>query len=121
MKVWGLIVGHALSAGAATHQGRWIVDSGATVLYVPKLTYNLISISKNTESGKIFSSSDGTCQIPDERQKLVDSGARVSNLYYLDCQTDRQQINAAQNRSQEAKEIIWQRRLSHLGAKTRKS
>ena len=90
------------------------------VLYVPKLSYNLPSVPKATEAGKMTKFSEASCQILDANRKLIAEGSRVGSLYYLDCQTDCQQINVAEHRSQETKENIWHRRYGHLGVQSLK-
>ena len=54
------------------------------VLYVPKLSYNLLSVSKATEAGKTTKFSEAGCQILDVNGKLSAEGSRVGSLYYLD-------------------------------------
>ena len=53
------------------------------VLYVPKLSYNLLSVLKVTEFGKTISFSDDSSQITDVNQKLIATATRVENLYHL--------------------------------------
>ena len=86
------------------------------MLYVPNLSYNLISVSKATEDGKTITFSEARSQILDANQKLIAIATRIGTLYYLDCRIDHQQINAAENGSQETKEDIWHRRFGHLEA-----
>ena len=39
-------------------------------------------------------------------------------MYYLDCLTSCQQVNAAGSLHQESKEEVWHRRYGHLGARS---
>ena len=55
------------------------------VLYVPKFSCNLISVSQVTGSGKTVKFTDAGSQILDENQKLIATGSRVGSLYYLNC------------------------------------
>ena len=87
------------------------------VLYVPKLAYNLLSVSKATETGKTTRFSEAGCRILDAKRKLVAAGTRVGSLYYLDCLTGCQQINAAASVCQETRGEVWHRRFGHLGAR----
>jgi len=48
--------------------------------YVP---YNLLSVSKVTESGKAVKFNDVSSEILDEKQKLIATATRVGCLYYL--------------------------------------
>ena len=87
------------------------------VLYVPDLSYNLVSVSKITEAGKMIEFSETGCNILDSNRKLIAVATRVGSLYYLNCRTDHQQANPAENRNQETKEDIWHRRYGHLGVR----
>ena len=51
------------------------------VLYVPSLSYNLVSLSKATKSGKIVKFKENGCHILDECQKLIATARRTGNLY----------------------------------------
>ena len=84
------------------------------VLYVPDLSYNLISVSRIAKAGKMIEFSETGCQILDPNRKLIAVATRVESLYYLNCQTHHQ-ANAAKDRSPETKEDIWHRRYGHLG------
>ena len=55
------------------------------VLYVPKLSYNLLSVPKATKTGKTAKFSETGCRILDAKSKLIATGTRVGSLYYLDC------------------------------------
>ena len=88
------------------------------VLYVPKLAYNLLSVSKASESGKRVRFSETGCHIFDAKKRLIASGTKVGSLYYLDCLTGCQEVNAADGLLQESKEDVWHRRYGHLGARS---
>ncbi len=88
------------------------------VLYVQKLSYNLLSVSNATEAGKTTRFSEVGCHILDANRKLIATGSRVGSLYYLDCRTDCQQINVAENQSRGTKENAWHRRYGHLGVQS---
>ena len=59
------------------------------VLCVPKLSYNLLSVSKATEAGKRVEFNSTDCQIVDKEGKVVAVGIRKGSLYYLSCQQKR--------------------------------
>lgn len=110
----------------ATGQGTVVLEMASTsgkmsrcklheVLYVPDLSYNLLSVSKAVEAGKVVEFSETSCQILDANRKPITVAMRVGNLYYLNCLTDRQQAHAADNQSQQTKEDVWHRRYGHLG------
>ena len=114
--------GHALSAtGTGNVTLETVLGNGKTklcqlqnVLYVPKLAYNLLSVSKATEAGKRaeFHSSD----ILDGEDKAVAVGVRKGNLYYLSCrQTKLDQIHVSDSGlNVKSKEFIWHQRFGHL-------
>lgn len=82
------------------------------VLHVPKLSYNLLSVSKAAEAGKITEFNQDGCQIFGATKKLIAVATRVGSLYYLDCKSRKEQANPAK---EETKENIWHRRFGHLG------
>ena len=53
------------------------------VLYVPKLSYNLLSVTKASESGKVIKFDDTSCQILNKRDRLIAVATKMGNLYYL--------------------------------------
>ena len=84
------------------------------VLYVPALTYNLLSISRVTQSGKTTEFTNSRCHITDKENRLIAVATRIGSLYYLDCESvDRS--NKAENNNF-VTENLWHRRYGHLGA-----
>jgi len=83
------------------------------VLYVPNLSYNLVSVSKAVNAGKIVEFDGKHAQIKSVEGKLTGIGTRIGNLYYMDCYDCRKDcINiSTQNNGQD----IWHRRFGHLG------
>ena len=51
------------------------------ILYVPDLSYNLLSILKAVEAGKIVEFYEISCRILDVNQKLINAATRVGNFY----------------------------------------
>jgi len=51
------------------------------VLYVPKLSYNLLSVSRVTKAGKAVEFNEAGCVIMDGNRKLIGTATRVGNLY----------------------------------------
>ncbi len=83
------------------------------VLLIPKLAYNLLSISKVSDAGKTVKFDDEKCEISNSRGECIAIGSRMGNLYYL--QFDRQQqqhLNVVINGN---KERLWHRRYGHMG------
>ena len=79
------------------------------VLYVPKLSYGLLGVSKAAESGKTTKFDETGCQILSKSHKVIATATHIGSLYYLDCLV-KQQVNAAQ-----CKEELWHRWYGHLG------
>lgn len=117
--------GHELEAtGSGTVEMEMKLPTGRTkrcklrdVLYVPKLSYNLLSVSKATDAGKTVKFSEAGCQIVDVKQELVAVATKEGSLYCLDCRMNPQQANAAEVRSEETREDVWHRRYGHLGVR----
>ena len=82
------------------------------VLYVPNLSYNLLSVSKAAEAGKVTNFDDIHCQIFDSKRKLIAVATRIGSLYYLNCKSSREQASPIK---EESKENMWHRRFGHLG------
>ena len=56
------------------------------VLHVPALSYNLLSVAKAAEKGKVTEFNDNGCQITTSGGRLVAKATTVGSLYYLDCE-----------------------------------
>ena len=61
------------------------------VLYVPELSYNLLSITKSTSRGKTVRFDEATCEILNEDQEIVGLATKYGSLYYLNCKINSQQ------------------------------
>ena len=81
------------------------------VLYVPDLSFNLLSIAKATEYGKVLTFNESTCNIISEGD-VVGSATKNGNLYYLDCSSFKQRVNTAKTRTGVN---VWHQRYGHLG------
>lgn len=86
------------------------------VLYVPKLSHNLLSVSKASDAGKKVRFGEASCQILDENQKLIAVATRAGDLYYLNCCPGFQRSHVTVDKS-ETMEDTWHRRFGHLGAR----
>ena len=77
------------------------------VVYVPKLSYNLFSISKASNDGKSARFRNISCQILDnsKRSKLIAVATRMGDLHYLDCHPVFQMSHTASNKVSETKEV----------------
>ena len=85
--------GHMLKAtGSGIVTLELVIPDGTTkkyrlhdVIYVPELSYNLLSVSKMTKVGKNVSSYDSRCQVFDKNERVVAMATEKGNLYYLSC------------------------------------
>ena len=80
------------------------------VLHVPDLSYNLVSVSKASEMGKVTEFNQSDCRIRNSGGEVVAMATRCGSLYFLDCQAC-EQANVAGSR-----EDLWHRRYGHLGS-----
>ena len=55
-------------------------------LHVPKLLFNLVSVLKVSERGRVICLLEGGCEIIDSHDKVIKYGS----LFLLDCQTSEQ-------------------------------
>lgn len=111
--------GHVLKAtGEGTIPLEMLLPDGNTkrcslknVLFVPKLSYSLLSVTKVSEAGKTTRFNKSGCEILNG-DKVIAFATRVGNLFYLEFCRNPEQVNSAQK---ERKERLWHRRYGHLG------
>ena len=88
------------------------------VLYVPTLAYNLLSVAKVTEAGKVITFGETQGEVIDGQEEVVAVASKDRSLYYLNCEPlYNQKINSA---SHQSKENLWHRRFGHLGKRSLK-
>ena len=93
--------------------GKSRVGRLSEVLFVPTLAYNLLSVAKATEAGKMVKFGETQGHVIDDRGEVV---AVAWSLYYLRCEPLRsEQVNSA---SLIANEELWHRRFGHLGERS---
>ena len=91
------------------------------VLLVPKLSYNLLSVSKVTEAGKSVSFEETKCNISCSDGEIIAIAKKVGCLYYLDFQPILECSNAVSNEGTElSNEMLWHQRYGHLGVQSLK-
>ena len=83
------------------------------VLYVPKLSCNLLSVSKTTERGNEVKFSETSCVIRDSSHKPVVIATRIGDLH----QITTEDICANAVSTTMIKEDLWHRRYGHLSLK----
>lgn len=71
---------------------------------MPDVSYNLLSVSKAVETGKMVQFNKTSCQILETNGKPITVTMRVGN--YLNCPTEHQQANAVDNQSLQSKEDV---------------
>ena len=82
------------------------------VLYVPKLAYNLVSVSRATEAGKSVTFSKGGCEFSDHSGQTTAFATKQGSLYHLElCGKPQESVHAVQKESMER---LWHRRFGHL-------
>ena len=70
------------------------------MLYMPALSYNLLSVSKAAENGKVTKFDNNGCKILNRTCNLIAKANKLGNLYYLDYEAD-EQATLAQQESRE--------------------
>ena len=92
------------------------------VLYVPELTYNLLSVSKAVDKGISFTFKESECIIKDANQKLITVARKVGSLYHVLCTKLKSHVYSVTekqpNKDHSSKEDLWHRRYGHLGIKS---
>ena len=81
------------------------------VLYVPSLSYNLLSVSKAAENGKTTEFDKEGCKLLSPSGRIIARAHRLGSLYYLDCRVINR-ANVSQNKSDQI--VLWHRRFGHL-------
>ena len=89
------------------------------VLYVPELTYNLLSVSKAVDKGISFTFKESECIIKDINQKLITIATKVGSLYHVACTKPKNHVySITKEKDRSSKEDIWHGRYGHLGVKS---
>ena len=83
------------------------------VLYVPALSYNLLSVAKASQKGKIVKFTKSACYMLDKRHKMVAKATKIGSLYQLNHKPNHEQASFAEKA--DTKEDIWHKRFGHLG------
>ena len=87
------------------------------VLYVPDLAYNLLSVSKASDGDNTVEFKGDKCKITDSEDKLLATGSRIGELYFVDLEikVENEFAYAATEPSKPSKNKIWHSRYGHLG------
>ena len=107
--------GHVLKASAeGTVPLQMLLLDGSTqncslkkVLLIPKLVYNLLSVSKASEAGKMIEFSESGCEILNGSGKCITYATKMGSLYYLCFCQDQKRVNVTTRFN---KERLWHQR-----------
>ena len=80
---------------------------------MPKLAYNLISVTRASQIGKVVKFTKSACYGLDKRHKVIAKATKIGDLYQLDHKVNHERVNFAQK--SDTKEDIWHKRYGHLG------
>ena len=86
------------------------------VLHVPRLSYNLLSVSTITKHGKTVKFESDTCQVLDDGN-LVGVGIIFEDLFYLNCEKAFPSSYVTDVQGQQSVEDTWHCRYGHLGSR----
>ena len=87
------------------------------VLYVPKLSYSLLSVSKASEAKKTKKFDKSWCKILNQQKKVIAVATKHGNLYYLEHCRKGKSVNT----TEKSNEMLWHRRYGHVGEQNLKS
>lgn len=76
------------------------------VLYVPTLSYNLLSVPKTTEAGNIVQFSETKGEFTNSEGEVLAFASKARGLYYLDCEPLHNRVNASTHQH-DSKEKLW--------------
>ena len=90
------------------------------VLYVPDLSYNLLSVAKATDSGKQVTFDDNGCDIKVKRTgKILLQAVKRRSLYYVNTSTKEKKVTqyaySMETPEPISNERLWHSRYGHLG------
>ena len=66
------------------------------VIYVPTLSYNLFSVAKASQKGKIVKFTKSACYMLDKRHKIVANATKIGSLYQFNHKPNHEQASFAE-------------------------
>ena len=92
------------------------------VLFVPDISYNLLSVSKAVEKGISFTFNERSCVLKNPKGKLITVANKIDSLYYVMFAEPKDHVHHTvtgelPNECKSSKEHLWHRRYGHLGVK----
>ena len=83
------------------------------VVFVPGLSYNLLSVTKMTDRGKMVRFSGSSCQVIDCKNGVVALAVKNgAGLYHL---AVTRTANHLVNTAMASRELLWHQRFGHIG------
>ena len=89
-----------------------------SVLYVPGLSYNLLSVARITDRGKRVKFLDTRCEVIDKKERVIAIAIKRDGLYYLSVNRDQLQFEVNMTKQSNENEMIWHQRFGHLCEKS---
>ena len=86
------------------------------VLFIPELSYSLLSVSKTSEIGNTVKFSKSGCEILNMNKKVVTFATKAGNLYYLEHYRKTQNVNLVEVN----KKRLWYRRYGHINRRVKR-
>ena len=108
--------GHSLEGTAVIEtllpDGHTTICRLENTVFVPGLSYSLLSVSKASSTGNTTTFNKAGCEIMNDHGNIIAFSTHVGNLYHLQYCRKSQSVNVADNAN---KEKLWHRRYGHLG------
>lgn len=90
------------------------------VLFVPDISYNLLSVSKAVEKGISFAFNERGCVLKNPKGKLITVARKIGSLYCVMYEEPKDHVHHTvaeklSNSCKQSKQHLWHRRYGHLG------
>ena len=83
-------------------------------MYVPKLSYNLLSVSKASEARKTTKFDTCGYKILNQQKKVIAVATKHGNLFYPEHCRKGQSVNVTEM----SNKMLWHQRYGHVGEQT---
>ena len=87
------------------------------VLYVPDLSYNLVSVAKAVKAGMLVLFEGNKCKVVNNKSIVIATATKIGNLFYLNIIDEEAHENAqiVMKHVETNEEKLWHSRFGHLG------
>ena len=87
------------------------------VLYVPDLSYNLVSVAKAVKAGMLVLFEGNKCKVVNNKSIVIATATKIGNLFYLNIIDEETHENAqiVMKHIETNEEKLWHSRFGHLG------